>query len=121
MALIRFTPPAEKWCQFLLTLEKEKKEREDLECRGAVLQNGLGRDITQLFTLPILCSYLTKYTISLCPLLIQKYPFMSVSKCCPPYLFHWGLVPVVSTVGTGEGEVLLKLWIRHCVDINGGH
>lgn len=27
---------------------------------------------------------------------------MSVSKCCPPYLFHWGLVPVGSTVGTGE-------------------
>lgn len=39
---------------------------------------------------------------SLSLLLIQKYPFMSVFKCCPPYLFHWGLVPVGSTVGTCE-------------------
>lgn len=86
VALITFTPPAEKWCQFLLTLEKKNRIWSVVEHRS---KNSSGRDITQIFTRPGLCSYLTKYTLTLC-LLIQKYPFMSVFKCCPPYLFHLG-------------------------------
>lgn len=80
----------------------KKNNKKVLECWGAFLQNGLGRDITQIFTHPWLHSYLTKYSLSLL-LLIQKYPFMSVFKCCPPYLFHWGFSSSWNTVGTWEG------------------
>lgn len=37
-------------------------------------------------------------------------------KCCPPFLFHWGLAPVVNTVGTGEGVVAETLDLTSMVD-----
>lgn len=93
VALITFIPPAEK--QWLWT---EK-------IGFGVLWRNPPKWVRQRHHLnlypPNTVQLLTKYTLSVFFLYRNIHLWVSL-KCCPPYHFHWSLVPVVSTVGTGE-------------------
>lgn len=74
VALVTFAPPADKWCQFLLTLGTKNRIWSVLE---RCPKTGLGRDITQIFTRPRLCSLFNKiYSISL-----SSYTEISIYEC----------------------------------------
>lgn len=96
VALVTFSPPPDVWCRFLRTLEQK--------VGSGVLWSIAPNSIRQPNSFrPRLCSYLTKYILYL-PVFssyrnIHLWDSLNVSL----HLFHWDLVPVGSTVGTGEG------------------
>lgn len=90
------TPPADRWCWFLLTLEKK--------IGFGVLQSIAPIWVRQRYSpklYPPQTVQLFNKIYSVFFLYRNIHLWVSL-KCCSPYLLHWGLVPVVSTVGTDE-------------------
>ena len=115
VALVTFTPPADRVVSISFWLWRTKN-------RSWSTEECLETSSPNLFTCPQLCSYLTKYTLSL---LSSSLTEISIYECLivlPSISFPLGFSSSREySWNRREGEALLELWIRHCVDIDGGH